>query len=128
MSKTQLIILWIGIVIFVLMGLFPPAQIRSSRGGRYIEYEFILNSANISFSRLFVQWAIVAIITGGLIYSLKVDPDLILKFRCFILSRGYDPDGTRNLYEKRLKRERKKRENQQGNAPPEKQTQKDKEI
>jgi len=108
MSKTQLIILWIGIFIFVLMGLFPPAE-HSFRGEFYVGYEFILNSANISFSRLFVQWVIVAAITGGLIYSLKVDPELILKIRCFILSRGYDPDGTRNLYKKKLKSEREER-------------------
>ena len=112
MSKTQLIILWIGIFIFVLMGIFPPAE-RSFRGEFYVGYEFILNSANISFSRLFVQWVIVAAITGGLIYSLKVDPELILKIRCFILSRGYDPDGTRNLYEKKLKSEREKRKQHQ---------------
>ena len=108
MSKTQLKILWIGIVIFVLMGIFPPAE-RSFRGEFYVGYEFILNSANISFSRLFVQWVIVAAITGGLIYSLKVDPELILKIRCFFLSRGYDPDGTRNLYKKKLKSEREMR-------------------
>lgn len=74
MNKTQLKVLWVGIGIFVLMGLFPP----TTRG-----YNFFLEKGDISFSRLSIQWAIVAAITAGFIYSLKVDPELILKIPCF---------------------------------------------
>jgi len=78
MNRTQLKVLWVGIGIFVLMGLFPP----STRGG----YHFILDKSNVSISRLCIQWAIVTVITGGFICSLKVDPDLILKIPCFFFS------------------------------------------
>ena len=74
MSKTQLIVLWLGIGIVVLMGLFPPGTL----GG----YGFILEARSVSLGRLIIEWAIVVLITGGLIYTLKVDPDLMLK-------RGY---------------------------------------
>jgi len=75
MSKTQLKVLWVGIGVFVLMGLFPP----TTRG-----YHFVLNRFDISFSRLCIQWAIVAAVTTGFIYSLKIDADLILKIPCFL--------------------------------------------
>jgi len=106
MSKTQLIILWIGIVIFVLMGLFPPKEYNTPIGSNADGYGFILTVDNITFSRLFVQWAIVAIITGGLIYSLKVDPDLMMKIRFRFLSWLSDSSQS---YEELLKSEREKR-------------------
>jgi hypothetical protein len=76
MNKTQLKVLWVGIGIIVLMGLFPP----TTRG-----YNFVLKRGDISLSRLLIQWVIVAAITAGFIYSLKVDPELILKIPCFFL-------------------------------------------
>lgn len=122
MSKTQLIILWIGIAIIVLMGLFPPEESYtglSRRGGHTQRhgggYDFILNVRGISFSLLFVQWAIVTLITGGLIYSLKVDPELLMKFRCFILRWVF----SKQTYEELLKSEREKRKPPQENVPPE---------
>jgi len=69
MSKTQLVVLWVGIGIIVLVHFFPPGEY--SVWGNGVEYKFILNSPNISISRLFIQWAIVAVVTGGLIYTLK---------------------------------------------------------
>jgi len=117
MSTTQLKVLWIGIAIFVLMGLFPPLEYP-----RYdiIPYGFILSRRDMSLSRLFIQWIIVAILTGGLIYSLKIDPELLLKIRCRILSWWkltftYSP----KTYEELLKSEREKRKTKQGNVPPE---------
>ena len=59
---------------FCVDGPFPP----TTRG-----YNFFLEKGDISFSRLFIQWAIVAAITAGFIYSLKVDPELIVKIPCF---------------------------------------------
>ena len=78
MNRTQLIVLWVGIAIVVLLGLFPPG----TRGG----YEFILEIRSISLGRLIIEWAMVAAITGGLVYTLKVYPDLLLRIACFFLS------------------------------------------
>lgn len=113
MSKTQLIILWIGIAIFVLMGLFPPAESLSPVGSYANGYGFIFTVDNIAFSRLFVQWVIVAIITGGLIYSFKVDPELILKIRCHYLSWLSANTDSPQPYEELLKSEREKSKQQQ---------------
>ena len=76
MNKTQLKVLWVGIGIFVLMGLFPP----TTHG-----YNFVLKRGDISLTRLLIQWTIIAVITAGFIYNLKVDPELILKIPCFFL-------------------------------------------
>jgi len=94
MSKTQLKVLWAGIGIFVLMGLFPP----TTRG-----YHFVLNRFDISFSRLCIQWAIVAAVTTGFIYSLKIDPGLILKIPCFFSYLFGYCGGTRRPYAELLK-------------------------
>jgi len=82
MSKTQLKVLWVGIGIFVLMGLFPPRKsvmYITPIGAGFEEwkkparYGFILtmSTQNIALNNLFIQWAIVAVVTGGLIYTLK---------------------------------------------------------
>ncbi len=78
MNRKQMIVLWIGITVFVLMGLFPPfiASLPSGYGGRQRYYQFILSIyGNIDIIRLCVQWAMVAVITGGLIYTLKDKKD-----------------------------------------------------
>lgn len=74
MSKTQLTVLWAGISVLVLMGVWPP----TSRGG----YDFIVGATNASVGRLMVEWVIVGVLIGGLIYSLKGEPDLLLKIYC----------------------------------------------
>ncbi len=71
MNRTQLKVLWVGIGIFVVMGLFPPYWQRSVGHGSGIAYSFILNTRDVAFTHLFIQWAIVAVITGSLIYTLK---------------------------------------------------------
>ena len=76
MSKTQLKVLWVGIGIFVLMGLFPPHKMLGATGIHSISvgYHFIVSKdqvREIDPVRLCVQWAIVAVITGGLLYTLK---------------------------------------------------------
>ncbi len=78
MNRKQMMVLWIGITVFVLMGLFPPfiAPLPSGYGGRQRYYQFILSIyGNIDIIRLCVQWAMVAVITGGLIYILKDKKD-----------------------------------------------------
>ena len=98
MNKTQLKVFWVGLSIFVLMGLFPP----TTRG-----YNFVLARGDISLSRLLIQWAIVAAITTGFIYSLKIDPELTLKIPCFIL---YLFDLCRRPYTKVLEEMRNKQD------------------
>lgn len=73
MSKKQKIILWVGIAVIVLMGLFPP---RISAYG-FRGYGFLLSntsdygSEKIDFIRLAIQWVIIAIPTIGGIYTTK---------------------------------------------------------
>lgn len=115
MSKKQLRVLWMGIVLFVLMGFFPP-EAQYFRGERCaVEYEFILTAPNIAFGVLLVQWAIAAAVTGGLIYTLKVEPELLLKIRCRILAWLF----AKQPYEELLRTEREKRSPSQGGKPPE---------
>ena len=67
---TQLTILWIGIGIFVLFGLFPPT------GSSRWPYDFILAGPSVDVSLLCIHWAITVVVTSGLIYTLKVDLEL----------------------------------------------------
>jgi len=83
MNLGQKICLWIGIVLIVLMGIFPPWVAATPGGGNYIGsgYSFILNPPNlqseelwrcrIDFPQLMAQWSMVAVITGGLIITFK---------------------------------------------------------
>ena len=81
MNKRQTIVLWIGIIILVLMGIFPPIHIDISDrfwrgdGPRPWEpgYDFLFTMlpSKISFSKLFIQWFIIAVVTGGLIVTFK---------------------------------------------------------
>ncbi len=82
MNKRQLIVLWLGIAIFVLMGLFPPWY------GKYHQskplahsFAFILlrpeihqhgkGWMKINTTQLIIQWSIVTVITSGLVLSFK---------------------------------------------------------
>jgi len=94
------------------MGLFPPSEFHTGGGSEANGYGFIFTVDDIAFSRLFVQWAIVIIITGGLIYSLKVDPELILKIRCRYLSWLSANEDSSQPYEELLKSEREKKKQQ----------------
>jgi len=77
-SKKRKLCLWIGASVIVLMGLFPPVKI--GRSSQYVEYSFILNpSGPILLSNLIVQWIIVLVITGGLIYRFRDKNKKIIK-------------------------------------------------
>lgn len=65
----------------MLIGLFPPKEFNTPEGSQADGYGFIFAAENINFSRLIVQWSIVVVVIGGLIYSLKVNPELIKKIR-----------------------------------------------
>lgn len=71
-NHRQQICLWMGIAIFVLIGLFPP-WLCVSKGGRLRSAgnAFILSSGYVNVSRLCFQWAVVAVITTGLILTFR---------------------------------------------------------
>lgn len=67
MKKRQKICLWLGIIIFVLIGLFPPNTIRDG----WPWFIFELRGHTICYSKLMVQWILVVVITSSLIYALR---------------------------------------------------------
>ena len=85
MNKKQIVVLWIGIAVIVVMCLFPPWHYKS--GDKLIQgqidwgYKFILTPAQapnpdyeqlkgiIDVRRLFIQILIVGLITTGLIVT-----------------------------------------------------------
>lgn len=72
MNRKQIKCLWIGIVVFILMGLFPPFMTTSE--GYFRGYMFVINDYSylrVDISRLFVQWIIVAVVTGGLLLTFQ---------------------------------------------------------
>ncbi len=89
MNAKQKAFLWLGIIAFVLMGIFPPwfypINIEGLKSRTNVDYKSILSppeaigenkyegliGASIDFSRLAVQWVMVAVITGGFVVSLK---------------------------------------------------------
>ena len=66
MNKRQMIVLSAGIIIFILIGLFPPV---------HSGYGFLLtNDSNaIQFQKLLIQWFILSAGVAGLIYYLRGD-------------------------------------------------------
>ncbi|HUV40775.1 MAG TPA: hypothetical protein VMW23_03180 [Sedimentisphaerales bacterium] len=96
MNRKQKIVLWIGIGLFVVMGLFPPWATKLSNNRQVNSgYAFIctpppiieLNTtgkifgpfkscgAHIDISRLCLQWAMVSVVAGGLIITFKDKKD-----------------------------------------------------
>lgn len=74
MNWKQKVFVWIGIAVIVLMGLFPPHGPWSNisrRANLGFFPLFKVASHAIKLSRLYLQWAIVGVITVGLILSFK---------------------------------------------------------
>lgn len=75
MNRKQKIVLWIGIGIFALMALFLPLVISIQGVIEQQGYGFILippeKYCHINTSRLYVQWIMVAVVTGGFIVTFK---------------------------------------------------------
>jgi hypothetical protein len=78
MNKKQKIVLGAGIILIVLMGLFPPYEVvrKVDQVGRTIEgpikYGFLLSPpGDIDIVRLAIQWVIILALTIGTIYSTK---------------------------------------------------------
>ena len=77
MSKKQKIVLWIGLVLFVLMAISPPWG-QHIEGTWYSErYALILDppfDGSIDWSRLSLQWVIVAALTAGVLLTMGNKP------------------------------------------------------
>ncbi|MBI4539488.1 MAG: hypothetical protein HY704_08270 [Gemmatimonadetes bacterium] len=80
MNKKQKIALWVGITLVALMGLVPPWKVMRPRGGgaylmQSLGYAPLFSQhGQIDFGRLFVQWAVVAVVTGGLVLTFSEPP------------------------------------------------------
>lgn len=61
MNKRQRITLWVGIGVIVLMGLFPPASLSTSKRSSIV----------VDTPRLLIQWGVVIVVTGGLFVTFK---------------------------------------------------------
>ena len=74
MNKNQKIVVVIGLVIIVLMGLFPPWKMIFGGTPMALGYEFLFSPpgiANVDSLRLLVQWLGVCIVVGGFVLILK---------------------------------------------------------
>lgn len=76
MNKSQLIVLWIGIAGFVFVGLNPHW---TKRPYGPPEYNFCWGPE--SMEKLVAGWGVVLVVTGGLICTLGVHPDLMQKMQ-----------------------------------------------
>lgn len=78
MNKKQIKVLWIGIFIFVLIGIFPPLKDwpRPVRDTNIPQIYTIFDSGiKVDGTKLFVYWSIIIVLTGGLIYTFKDKKD-----------------------------------------------------
>ena len=75
MNRNQKIVVIIGLVIIVLMGLFPPWKLSYQGLSVAKGYSFFAISpaynTNVDSSRLLVQWLGVCIVVGGIVLILK---------------------------------------------------------
>jgi hypothetical protein len=73
MNKKQKNVMWIGIALIVVMGIFPPWAISDQGSFAMLGYGFILsppkNACHINTSHLYVQWIMVTVVTGGLVVT-----------------------------------------------------------
>jgi hypothetical protein len=75
LNVKQLAVLWIGITIIALMGIFPPVKKTVTRTQastpsycQVVAYDFLFTESlnEIEYQRLLIQWLITAIVTTGL--------------------------------------------------------------
>ena len=82
MNKKQLITMWVGIIVLVLMSIFPPwtgEVTRESGTQTHLStiYVFIFNFPDedslyhIDIAKLLIQYSIIGLITFGLIITFK---------------------------------------------------------
>ena len=75
MNKKQIIVMWIGIAIIVLMGLFPPCTVWVQNTCNFVGYSFITNPKEsrsiVELGRLIAQWVVVAALVTGIMITLN---------------------------------------------------------
>lgn len=68
MNKKQLIVMWCGIAVIVLTGLFPLVQ----KPARRLEIGFLFDDYKyLEFSVIFIVWVLVALVTIGLVITFR---------------------------------------------------------
>jgi len=78
-NKKQKIVLWIGIIIFVLVSLNPPRKSHRTPLRRRASFDgrdnapivVVTGAGDIDGAKLLSSWSIIIVLTGGLIYTLK---------------------------------------------------------
>jgi hypothetical protein len=71
MSTKQKIVLWVGILVFVLLGLFETAEIQQRRTRATI----VGSTSKATYAPVFIHLTVVAVVTGGLLVTLKDKKD-----------------------------------------------------
>ena len=68
MNKKQLIVMWCGIAVIVLAGLFPLVK----KPNRRLEIGFLFDDYNyLAFAVIFIIWVLAALLTVGLVITFK---------------------------------------------------------
>ncbi|MHC4458259.1 MAG: hypothetical protein ACYS0I_14465 [Planctomycetota bacterium] len=62
---------WVGVFVIILMGVIPPYQDQDTQHRFRVFIGFWWGVNEIEYTMLFLQWAIVALITSAVIYALK---------------------------------------------------------
>jgi hypothetical protein len=70
MNKSQRVLLMVGVILFVLCGLFPPVKSHTTRLN--LEHTFLFWGAYgyIDFLNLLTRWLIILVLFSSLIYLL----------------------------------------------------------
>ncbi len=70
MNKRQKTLLWCGVIIILIMGLYPPWYAKNGTYRYSYGYDFISDiEGRIDVTRLVLQWLIVTIATTGLFFA-----------------------------------------------------------
>lgn len=68
MNKKQLIVMWCGIAVIVLAGLFPLVQ----KPNRRLEIGFLFEDYKyLEFAVILILWVLAALVTVGLVITFK---------------------------------------------------------
>jgi len=62
MNKKQLVVMWVGIAVFIFLGVTTETKFRYQRG---------ISGSAMDYSQLVVRLFSTVLVTGGLIYTLK---------------------------------------------------------
>ena len=76
MNRKQIVVLCVGIVLFVLIGLFPPGLAGTGKGRNPVPRQWSpLLKTDPDTLALSIRWAVIVVITGAIIYSLRDKPE-----------------------------------------------------